>query len=131
MILLISNLMVGFYGATSAPVWGFGPPSNVVADVSPDLPTYELRRIGLIAFVNQSGTPDAGVRVANFFFHELDTYHCFDLTPALLLDGATELAFTRTARAGPEEARPDRLRRFVREWIGYMWPSTAQPSETS
>jgi len=82
-ILLISTLMVGFYGATSAPAWGFGPPSNVVAEVSPDLPKYELRRIGLIAFVNQSGTPDAGVRVANFFFHELDTYHRFELTPPL------------------------------------------------
>jgi hypothetical protein len=126
-----SNLMVGFYGATSAPVWGFGPPSNVVAEVSPDLPKYELRRIGLIAFVNQSGTPDAGVRVANCFFHELDTYHRFELTPPLLLDRATELAFTRTAQAGPEEARADRLQRFVREWIEHMWPSTAHPSETS
>jgi len=130
-ILLISSLMVGFYGATSAPAWGFGPPSNVVAEVSPDLPKYELQRIGLISFVNQSGTPDAGVRVANFFFHELDTYHRFELTPPLLLDGATELAFTRTAQAGPEEERPDRLRRFVHEWIEQMWPSTAHPSETS
>jgi hypothetical protein len=130
-ILLISNLMVGFCGTTAAPVWGFGPPSNVVADVSPDLPNYELRRIGIISFVNQSRTPDAGVRVANFFFHELDTYHRFELTPPLLLDEATKLAFTRTAQAGPAEDRPDRLRRFVREWIGQMWPSTAQPSETS
>jgi hypothetical protein len=130
-ILLISNLMVGFCGPTAAPVWGFGPPSNVVADVSPDLPNYELRRIGIISFVNQSRTPDAGVRVANFFFHELDTYHRFELTPPLLLDEATELAFTRRAQAGPAEDRPDRLRRFVREWIGQMWPSTAQPSATS
>jgi hypothetical protein len=130
-ILLIGNLLAGFYGATPAPVWGFGPPSNVVAEVSPDLPKYELRRIGLIAFANQSGTPDAGVRVANFFFHELDTYHRFELTPPLLLDEATELAFTRTAQTGPDKERPDRLRRFVREWIPQMWPSTAQPSQTS
>jgi hypothetical protein len=104
-ILLISNLMVGFYGATSAPVWGFSPPSNMVAKVSPDLPKYELRRISIISSINQSGTPDAGVRVANFFFHELDTYHRFELTPPLLLDEATELTFTRTAQAGPEEER--------------------------
>jgi hypothetical protein len=57
-ILLISTLMAGFGGTTSAAIWGFGPPSNVVADVSPNLPKYELRRIGIIAFVNQSGTPD-------------------------------------------------------------------------
>jgi hypothetical protein len=90
-----------------------------------------LRRIGIIAFANQSGTPDAGVRVANFFFNELNPYHRFELTPPLLLDEQAELAFTRTAQAGPEEARPDRLRQFVLEWIGRLWPSTAQPSEMS
>jgi hypothetical protein len=102
-----------------------------VAEVSPDLPKYELSRIGILSFVNQSGTPDAGVRVANLFFHELDTYHRFDLTPPLLLDEATELAFTRKAQAGPEEGRPDRLRWFVHEWIGRMWPSSSQTSEAS
>jgi hypothetical protein len=128
-LLLTGALMTGFCGATSAAVWGFGPPSNVAADVSPDLPKYDLRRIGIIAFANQSGTPDAGVRVASLFFHELEAHHRFELTPPLLLDEATELAFTRTAEAGPEEERPDRLRRFVREWLGGMWPSTSQASE--
>ena len=52
MILLTSTLIVGFYGATPTRLWGFGPPSNVVADVSPDLPKCELRRIGIIAFAN-------------------------------------------------------------------------------
>jgi hypothetical protein len=131
MILLTSTLVVGSYGAMSTPLWGFGPPSNVVADVSPDLPRYELRRIGIIAFVNQSGTPDAGVRVANLFFNELNTYQRFELTPPLLVDEATELAFTRTAQVGPEEERPNRLRRLVFEWIGRTWPSTSHPAETS
>jgi hypothetical protein len=130
-ILLGSTLVVGFCAITSTAVWGFGPPSNVVADVSPDLPRYELRRIGIIAFANQSGTPDAGVRVANFFFHELNTHHRFEVTPPLLLDEEAELAFTRTAQAGPEEARPDRLRQFVREWIGRLWPSTPHPAATT
>jgi len=85
----------------------------------------------VIAFVNQSGTPDAGVRVATLFFHAPEAHHRFELTPPLLLDEATELACTRTAQAGPEEERPDRLRQFVREWIGWMWPSTSQPSEES
>ena len=130
-ILLISTLIVSFCGTTSAAIGGFGPPSNVVAEVSPDLPKYELRRIGMISFVNQSGTPDAGLQVANLFFHELNTYHRFELTPPLLLDEATALAFTRTAQAGPEEERPGRLRRFVYAWIGHIWPSTAQLSEMS
>jgi hypothetical protein len=125
-LLLLSALSLGCCGA--AAVWGFGPPSNVAADVSPNLPKYELRRIGIIAFVNQSGTPDAGVRVANLFFDELETHHRFDVTPPLRLDEATELAFTRTAQAGPEADRPDRLRRFVRESLGWMWPSAPQGS---
>jgi hypothetical protein len=67
-------------------------------------------RSTVIAFVNQSGTPDAGVRVATLFFHALEAHHRFELTPPLLLDEAAELDFTRTAQAGPEEERPDRLR---------------------
>jgi hypothetical protein len=127
-ILLSSALIIGCCGAAAA-VWGFGPPSNVATEVSPDLPKYELRRIGIIAFANQSGTPDAGVRVASLFFHELEAHHRFELTPPLLLDEATALAFTRTAEVGPEEERPDRLRRFVREWMGWMRPSTSPASE--
>jgi hypothetical protein len=67
-------------------------------------------RSTVIAFVNQSSTPDAGIRVATLFFHALEAHHRFELTPLLLLDEAAELAFTRTAQAGPEEERPDRLR---------------------
>jgi hypothetical protein len=128
-LLLISAFSIGYCDAASATVWGFGLPSNVAAEVSPYSARYELRRIGIIAFVNQSGTPDAGVRVATLFFHALEAHHRFELTPPLLLDEATELAFTRTAQAGPEEQRPDRLRQFVREWMGWIWPSTSQPSE--
>jgi hypothetical protein len=130
-LLLISAFSIGCCDAASAAVWGFGPPSNVVAEVSPHSARYELRRIGIIAFVNQSGTPDAGIRVATLFFHALEAHHRFELTPPLRLDEATELAFTRTAQAGSEEGRPDRLRQFVREWMGWMWPSASQPSEES
>jgi hypothetical protein len=130
-LLLIGALSLGCCGAATAAAWGFGPPSNVAAEVSPNLPKYELRRIGIIAFANQSGTPDAGVRVASLFFHELEARHRFEVTPPLRLDEATALAFTRTAQAGPEEERPDRLRRFVRQWLGRMWPSAAQASEAT
>ena len=127
-LLLIGTLSLGCCGAATAAAWGFGPPSNVAAEVSPNLPKYELRRIGIIGFANQSGTPDAGVRVANLFFHELEAHHRFEVTPPLLLDEAMELAFTRTAQAGPEEERPDRLRQFVLQWLGGMWPSASQAS---
>jgi hypothetical protein len=44
-ILLGSTLVVGFWAITSTAVWGFGPPSNVVADVSPDLPSAVPRKV--------------------------------------------------------------------------------------
>jgi len=34
----------------------------------------------------------------------------------------------RHKRARKRYVRPDRLRQFVREWVGWMWPSTAQAS---
>ncbi|RPJ31098.1 MAG: hypothetical protein EHM35_12330 [Planctomycetaceae bacterium] len=110
-------------------IGGFAPLSNVVAEVSPDLSKYEIQRIGIIGFVNHSGTPDAGLRLASFFHMELDAYQRYELTPPLLLDEETELAFTRTAQAAPEDERPGRLRQFVREWLGRIWPSSAEETD--
>ncbi len=129
-MLMLSILMLGPCTATSAASWSFGPPSNVVAEVSPQLHKYDLQRIGIIAFMNQSGTPDAGVRVANFFFAELEAQQRYEVAPPLRLDEETELEFTRTAQMLPEEERPGRLRQFVREWVGRIWPSPSQqPSD--
>jgi hypothetical protein len=112
------------------PVWGaiggFGPPTDVVAEVSPELYKYELQRIGIIGFVNHSATPDAGTRLAAFFYAELDSHRRYEVTPPLLLDEETELAFTRTAQAAPEEERSGRLRQFVREWLGRIWPAGSE-----
>lgn len=115
-------------------LWGatpwFEPPSNVVAEVSPELYKYELQRIGILGFINNSGTPDAGIRLASFFYLELDSHRRYDVTPPLLLDEETELAFTRTAQAAPEEERSGRLRQFVRDWLGRIWPVSADELAT-
>ena len=72
------------------PVWGaiggFGPPTDVVAEVSPELYKYAIQRIGIIGFVNHSATPDAGTRLASFFYAELDSHRRYEVTPPLLLD---------------------------------------------
>jgi hypothetical protein len=129
-VLYILALSLGMRGTTWAAIGNFGPPSNVVAEVSPELYKYDIQRIGIISFVNHSGTPDAGVRLASLFHAELDSHQRFELTPPLLLDEETELAFTRTAQAVPEDERPGRLRQFVREWLGRIWPSSSeQPQE--
>jgi hypothetical protein len=116
-------LSLGVYDRLWGAVGGFGPPSHVVAEVSPELYKYELQRIGIIGFVNHSATPDAGVRLASLFYTELDSHRRYEVTPPLLLDEETELAFTRTAQAAPEEERAGRLRQFVREWLGRIWPT--------
>lgn len=112
-----------------AAIGSFRPPSNVVAEVSPELHKYELQRIGIISFVNHSATPDAGVRLAEFFHAELESHQRFELTPPLHLDEETELEFTRTAQAAPEEERPGRLRQFVQQWLGRLWPLSSESSE--
>lgn len=117
--------------------WGaigsFAPPSNVVAEVSPTLYKYEIQRIGIISFVNHSGTPDAGIRLASLFYTELEAHQRFELSPPVLLDEESELAFTRTAQATSEDERPGRLRQFVREWMSRIWPtsSSGQPEAST
>ena len=128
-MLLLGALTLDACAAASAAVWSFQPTRNVVAEVSPNLHKYELQRIGIISFLNQSGTPDAGLRVANFFFAELEAQQRYEVAPPLRLDEETELAFTRTAQALPSEERPGRLRQFVREWVGRIWPSASQEPE--
>jgi hypothetical protein len=101
-------------------------PSDVVAEVSPDLHKYELQRIGIMSFVNHSATPDAGMRLAEFFHAELGSYQRFEVMPPIHLDEETELEFTRTAQAVPEEERPGRLRQFVQQWLGRLWPLSSE-----
>jgi hypothetical protein len=130
-LLVVIALSLGVHDRLWAAIGGFGPPSNVVAEVSPELHKYEIQRIGIIGFVNHSGTPDAGIRLASFFHAELDSHRRYEVTPPLLLDEETELAFTRTAQAAPEEERSGRLRQFVREWLGRIWPSGSEEPQAS
>ena len=129
LIAIVMSLSIGdrAWGA----VGGFGPSSNVVAVVSPELYKYEIQRIGIIGFVNHSATPDAGIRLASFFYTELGSYQRYEVTPPFLLDEEAELAFTRTAQAAPEEERPGRLRQFVREWLGRIWPASSEEPQAS
>lgn len=120
--------LLGVCTTAAAALGGFGPPSNVVAEVSPELHRYSLQRIGIIGFVNRSSTPDAGIRLASFFYTELDSHRRYEITPPLALDEEMELEFTRTAQTAPEEERPSRLRQFLQAWIARLWPSTAEPS---
>jgi hypothetical protein len=126
---VVIALTLGVWGLAAAALGGFGPPSNVVAEVSPELHKYSLQRIGIIAFVNRSTTPDAGMRLAHFFHAELESHRRFQVMPPLALDEETELEFRRTAQAAPEEERPGRLRQFMQTWLSRLWPVSPPPSE--
>jgi hypothetical protein len=129
-VLLMAIVMgLGVDGRVWGAIANFGPPTNVVAEVSPELYKYAIQRIGIIGFVNHSATPDAGTRLAAFFYAELDSHRRYEVTPPLLLDEETGLAFTRTAQAAPEEERPGRLRQFVREWLGRIWPASPEEAQ--
>jgi hypothetical protein len=125
-LLVAIGLSLGVSDRVWGAVGGFGPPSNVLAEINPELYKYEIHRIGIMGFVNHSATPDAGARLASFFYEELDSHRRYEVSPPLLLDEETELAFTRTAQAAAEEERPGRLRQFVREWIGRIWPASPE-----
>jgi hypothetical protein len=125
-------VMIIAAGSLAEAAWGrFGPPSNVITEVSPTLHNYSLQRIGIIAFVNRSRTPDAGIRLASLFYSELESHRRYDIAPPLALDEESELEFTRTAQVTPEAERPGRLQQFVYAWISRLWPETTQPSEES
>lgn len=126
-LFLLSTTSSSASAAAAAAIASFLPPSNVVAEVSPDLYKYDPQRIGIISFVNRSATPDAGMRVANLFFAELAAHQRFELAPPFPFDEEIELAFSRTAQALSLEERSGRLRQFVREWTSRLWPSSSQP----
>jgi hypothetical protein len=129
-ILAIIALILHMCPTVSAAAGILQPPSDVVAEVSPDLHKYELQRIGIISFVNNSATPGAGMRLAEFFHAELESHQRFEVMPPLHLDEESELEFTRTAQSVPEEERPGRLRQFVQQWLGRLWPLSSEASES-
>ena len=51
-----------------SPLASFRPPSGVVAKTSPGLSAYNLRRIGILPFQNESGAPAAGNKLADLFY---------------------------------------------------------------
>lgn len=50
---------------------GFAPPTNVVSFSHPHLDHYPLRRIAVFYFENRSPSPEAGKRIAEFFYQAL------------------------------------------------------------
>ncbi|MFQ5692068.1 MAG: hypothetical protein ACE5IM_03370, partial [Nitrospinota bacterium] len=56
-------------------------PSNVSATVRPDVRKYDLRNIAVMPFRNNTDSPDAGNKVARFFYDEIASRKTYTVSP--------------------------------------------------
>lgn len=81
-----------------------GPSTNLYTEVKPEFKENEIKRIGIMKFKNQSGDPNAGLKVADIFYKELTSYRQFELiAPAEMSQKGFGMEFTKTAN---DNARP-------------------------
>lgn len=59
----------------------FRPPSGVSASTSLRAGSLKIRRIGVLAFRNESGTPNAGKQLANIFYEGLSPSPRYEVQP--------------------------------------------------
>ena len=79
-ILMLSAAASGCADVRS-PLASFRPPSGVVAKTSPGLSAYNLRRIGVLPFQNESGAPAAGNKLAGLFYEGLSNATRYEVAP--------------------------------------------------
>ncbi len=66
-------------------------PSNVAATVRPDIRKYKIQNIAVMPFRNNTDSPDAGHKVATFFFSEISTHKKYSVTPPVRLETTEEI----------------------------------------
>ncbi len=71
----------------------FRPPPGVSASTSPQIENLKLKRIGVLAFRNESDTPNAGQKIATIFYEGLSTSPRYDVQPPPPEDEDEELQF--------------------------------------
>ncbi|MFQ5913656.1 MAG: hypothetical protein ACE5JS_10775 [Nitrospinota bacterium] len=107
-------------------------PSNVAATVRPDIRKYNLRHIAVMPFRNATDSPDAGNKVAGFFYTELSTRKTYSVTPPVRLDKEEEIELEfrvdPSRRAGTVN-REENLRLLGRAVSKYL--KTVQPYTTT
>lgn len=88
-----------------------GPSTNLYTEVKPEFKEKEIKRIGIIKFKNQSDDPNAGLKVADFFYKELTSYRQFELiAPAEMSQKGYGMEFTKTAEDnGRSSSRVEKL----------------------
>lgn len=107
-------------------------PSNVASTVRPDVRKYNLRAIAVMPFRNNTGSPDAGNKVAQFFYGELSSRRQHVVTPPVRLDETEEIELEfrvdPSRRAGTVN-REENLRMLGRAVARYL--KRVQPYTTT
>ncbi len=117
-------------GCTSKYVTDFTPPTNVVSEVSPDIRSYPLRNIAVIPFRNNTNSPDAGNKLAQFFYTELLSHNRHNVTPPVRLEESEEVELefrvdpSRRAGTVNREANLEVLERAVSRFLNQVQPYT-------
>ncbi len=66
-------------------------PTNVASSVRPDIKQYNLRHIAVMPFRNNTYAPEAGHKVATFFYQEILTRKTYSVTPPVRLERTEEI----------------------------------------
>ena len=109
-------------------------PSNVSATVRPDIRKYNLRNIAVMPFRNNTDSPEAGHKVAAFFYHEMATRKRYSVTPPVRLDLTEEIELefrvdpSRRAGTVNREENLRLLGRAVSNYLKQVAPYTTTES---
>ncbi|MBT3819791.1 MAG: hypothetical protein HOG04_00205 [Nitrospinaceae bacterium] len=97
LVIALSLTVVGCSGGRNADIGAsFAAPSGVVSRTSQKISAHRLRRIGVVAFRNESGVDKAGVQIANIFYEGLKPSARFEVhPPPPTEDDEIELEFRR------------------------------------
>jgi len=101
-------LIVGCSGAVSKLAEEVTPGSNITATSKVDFSNYEVKRIAVIPFQNESEDADAGFKVASYFYQQLSTHHKeYQVSPPLKIKGeGMRMEFLRPRLKGSSERGP-------------------------
>jgi len=117
----------GSYNAAAS----FQPPSGVLAKAHPELAGRAIRRIAVLPFRNESGSPLAGLKLADFYYEGLAASGRYEVQPPPRLDQDDEIRFELRLRSiRPEGVRnqeqdADWLRQRVSRFLSAVQPYLA------
>jgi len=83
------------------------PSSNITATSKVDFSNYEVKRIAVIPFQNESEDVDAGFKVASYFYQQLSTHKEYQVSPPLKIEGeGMRMEFLRPRLKGSPKRGP-------------------------